>query len=218
MMSSLPVQRGRFVGVLGFAFACALLASLSSSQTSQPNPPPASFAAPPLFSVAGSEVGQTGFWSVTKGDFNGDGKVDFAVAGFNCANGPSVPPDSIAVYLGNGDGTFQKPNYFSAGHCPNQVVVGRFRGANAPEDLIVVGLSDVSVLLGNGDGTFQNATTVASFSPVSTVAASAGDFNGDGKSDVAIALFTGLTPSSAGLYDSIAVLLGNGDGTFQAPL
>src|SRR5205807_4505560 len=154
-----------------------------------------------------------------KGDFNGDGIPDFAVAGFNCASGPSIPPDSVAVYLGNGDGTFQMPNYFSAGHCPNQVVVARLRGPNAPEDLIIVDLTDVSVLLGNGDGTFQGAITIASFSPVSTTSVSAGDFNGDGKADVAIAFFTGLQDISAtGLYDSIVVLLGNGDGTFQAPL
>src|SRR5438874_11473158 len=109
MMSSLPVQRGRFVEVLGFAFAFALLASLSSSQTSQPNPPPASFAAPPLYSVAGPEVGPTGLWSMAKGDFNGDGKMDFAVAGFNCATGPGVPADSIAVYPGNRERTFPAP-------------------------------------------------------------------------------------------------------------
>ena len=140
MISSLPVQRGRFVGVLGFAFACALLASLSSSRTSQPNPPPASFAAPPLFSVAGPEVGPTGLWSMAKGDFNGDRKTDFVVAGFNCASGPGNPADSIAVYSGNGDGTFQEPKYYGAGHCPNQVIVARLRGPAAPEDLIVVDL------------------------------------------------------------------------------
>jgi hypothetical protein len=177
------------------------------------------FAAPPLYSIAGSEVGQTGLWSMAKGDFNGDGKMDFAVAGFNCANGPSIPPDSIAVYLGNGNGTFQPPRYFSAGHCPNQVVVARLRGPKAPEDLIVVDLTDVSVLLGNGDGSFQDAKVVATFTNASTVAVSVGDFNGDGKVDVAVALFVGFTQtSSTGLYDSIAVLLGNGDGTFQAPL
>ncbi|PYL53701.1 MAG: hypothetical protein DMF29_07710, partial [Verrucomicrobia bacterium] len=156
---------------------------------------------------------------MAKGDFNGDGKMDFAVAGFNCSSGPSTPPDSIAVYFGNGDGTFQPPVYYGAGHCPNQVVAARLRGPNAPQDLIVVDLTDVSVLLGNGDGTFQPAITIASFSPNSVGAVSVGDFNGDGKADVAVALFLGLSEvSSTGLYDSIAVLLGNGDGSFQAPL
>src|SRR5438477_9825773 len=142
MMSSLPGQRSRFVRVLGFAFACALLASLSSSQTSQSNPPPASFAAPPISSVSGTEVGQTGFWSVTKGDFNGDGILDFAVAGFNCSNGTSIPADSIAVYLGNGDGTFESPHTYSAGHCPNQIVAGRFPWSYASAKLSVVGFCD----------------------------------------------------------------------------
>src|SRR5438552_1525524 len=202
MMISLSVRSGRFVGVLGFAFACALLASLSSSQTSQPNPPAASFAAPPLFSVAGPEVGPTGLWSMAKGDFNGDHKTDFVVAGFNCASGTGNPADSIAVYSGNGDGTFQEPKYYGAGHCPNQVIVARLRGPTAPEDLIVVDLTDVSVLLGNGDGTFQEGTSIASFSPVSATSVSVGDFNGVGTADVAIALFTCLQDISAtGLYD-----------------
>jgi len=203
------------LGLFGFVLTCALLASLPSSQ---PNPP-ASFAAPPLYSIAGGEVGKTGFSSTAKGDFNGDGKTDVVVAGFNCASGPSVPADSIAVYLGNGNGTFQQPKYYSAGHCPNRVVVARLRGPTAPEDLIVVDLNDVSVLLGNGDGTFQNATTIASFSPDSPTSVAVGDFNGDGKADVAITVFLGLSEiSSTGLYNSIAVLLGNGDGSFQAPL
>jgi len=219
-MVSLWARAIRFGGFIGFALTGVLLASLSSSpQPSQTSPPQPSFAAPPLYSVAGSEVGQTGLWSMAKGDFNGDGKMDFAVAGFNCASGPGNPADSIAVYFGNGDGTFQEPKYFGAGHCPNQVIVARLRGPNAPEDLIVVDLNDVSVLLGNGDGTFQDARVIASFSPVSPTAVSVADFNGDGKADVAISLFLGLSQiSSTGLYDSIAVLPGNGDGSFRAPL
>src|SRR5437016_9183346 len=98
-MTSRWVRSVRFGGVFGLALTCGLLASLPSSQTSQP----ARFAAPPLFSVAGSEVGQTGMFSIAKGDFNGDGITDLAVAGFACSNGQGFPANSVAVYLGNGD-------------------------------------------------------------------------------------------------------------------
>jgi hypothetical protein len=60
------------------------------------------------------------------------------------------------------------------------------------------------VLLGNGDGTFQPAQNFASGSPFSVAV---GDFNGDGKPDLALA-----NPASS----SVSVLPGNGDGTFQA--
>jgi len=108
-----------------------------------------SFAAPPVNSVAGTEVGLTGMFSMAKGDFNGDGIPDIAVAGFACANGSGLPANSVAVYLGKGDGTFKPPVYYSGGPCPYEVVVGRVRGNNAPEDLIVVdgGVgNDVTVL------------------------------------------------------------------------
>ena len=62
----------------------------------------------------------------------------------------------------------------------------------------------MSVLLGNGDGTFQDQKTY----PVGNgpVAIVAGDFNGDGRTDLAVA--------NADSND-VSVLLGNGDGTFQ---
>ena len=63
----------------------------------------------------------------------------------------------------------------------------------------------MSVLLGNGDGTFQPQVTYAVGTyPYALVA---GDFNGDGRTDLAVAnLFDG----------TVSVLLGNGDGTFQS--
>jgi hypothetical protein len=62
----------------------------------------------------------------------------------------------------------------------------------------------VSVLLGNGNGTFQPAVSYAvGSSPTSVVV---GDFNGDGKLDIAV--------TNAGV-DTVSVLMGNGNGTFQ---
>ena len=68
--------------------------------------------------------------------------------------------------------------------------------------------SDVSVLLGNGDGTFQSEQRFAAGDgffrgPSSVVVA---DLNGDGKPDI-------VTANS--FSDTVSMLLGNGDGTFQ---
>ena len=64
----------------------------------------------------------------------------------------------------------------------------------------------MSVLLGNGDGTFQNQVTYAvGTGPYDLVA---GDFNGDGRTDLAVANYND---------NDVSVLLGNGNGTFAAP-
>jgi hypothetical protein len=60
------------------------------------------------------------------------------------------------------------------------------------------------VLLGNGDGTFQTAQNFATGGFAVSIAV--GDFNGDGKPDLAV----GTRPSN-----NVSVLLSNGDGTFQ---
>jgi hypothetical protein len=147
---------------------------------------------------------------VAVGDFNGDGKPDLAVANYSYpfTNG------SVSVVLGNGDGTFQPALNFLAGSGPCSVAVGDFNG-DGLLDLAVANSSDyygnrsgVSVLLGNGDGTFQPALNYAAGSEFTAVAV--GDFNGDGKQDLAVA-------NSNYLYTngSVSVLLGQGDGTFQ---
>ena len=140
--------------------------------------------------------------TLVEGDFNGDGKVDVAVGNLN--------DNTVGIFLGNGDGTFRTMVTYAVGAGPQGVQAADFNG-DGKLDLAVTNHEDatVSILLGNGDGTFQTQVTYpVGKQPVGLVIA---DFNGDGKQDIAV----GNTDQST-LYESI--LLGNGDGTFQAQL
>jgi Bacterial Ig-like domain (group 3)/FG-GAP-like repeat len=153
--------------------------------------------------------------SVAVGDVNGDGKLDLLVAngcfigGTNCTNGA---PGAVSVLLGNGDGTFQTVvTYASGGSNAYSVAVADVNGDGKPDVLVAnEGDTSVGVLLGNGDGTFRTAVNYASGGRAYSVAVT--DVNGDGKPDLLVANQC-ASCSSSGL---ISVLLGNGDGTFQA--
>ena len=112
-------------------------------------------------------------------DFNGDGKLDLAVAesGLN----------RVDIFKGNGDGTFSlQPSSIATGTTPLSIVFGDFN-ADGKIDLAVAnsGSKLLGLSLGNGDLTFQAQTTV-SVGPNPIVAAPA-DYNGDGTTDLAVA-------------------------------
>jgi hypothetical protein len=118
----------------------------------------------------------------------------------------------VAVLQGNGDGTFKPATQIlPTGNDPRDVKVADVNGDGKP-DLVVSSFSStgVQVFLGNGDGTFQAAQnlSVGSYSTAVAVA----DVNGDGKPDIISANWD-YHPGSYG----VSVLLGNGDGSFQAP-
>jgi hypothetical protein len=68
-------------------------------------------------------------------------------------------------------------------------------------------------LLGNGDGTFQQALSYSSGAPVGAHVAVA-DVNGDGKPDIIATSYQGQANGDG----TVAVLFGNGNGTFQSPV
>jgi len=129
--------------------------------------------------------------SVAVHDFNGDGKVDLAVA-----NGTS---NDVSIFLGNGDGTFAAAVNYGAGSSPEGLAVGDFNGDGKFDLASANSTSDnVSILMGNVDGTFATAVNYGAGSSPRGVGV--GDVNGDGRSDLAVANFSS---------DDVSILLGN---------
>jgi hypothetical protein len=104
-------------------------------------------------------------------------------------------------------GQFKHALYYHAGQRPYAVVAAQLT-SSGNLDLVVASYatSQVFVLLGNGDGTFQKPMK---FSLPNPVALAVGDFNDDGKEDLAVVEYGGTGESTA------AILLGDGTGKFR---
>jgi len=138
-------------------------------------------------------------------DANQDGNLDLVVV--------NTTSNDISVLLGNGDGTFQPPVNYAVGKSPVSVVAAVDFSGDGNIDIAVVNQDDntLSVLLGNGDGTFQSPVTYSLGSGTNPRAIQLTVLTVTGNFDLVVANAFGGTANQG----TVAVLLGNGDGTFQ---
>lgn len=151
--------------------------------------------------------GATGH-SVAVGDFNGDNVPDIVLTSETSVFG-------LWILLGKGDGTFLPAQPIAGGGGLGLTVADFNRDGKL--DLATVFANSqgggLNIQLGNGDGTLQ-APVFYPAGPWPTTVAVA-DFNGDGTPDLAVGSPLGAFGNQQ-QKGGIAVLLGNGDGTFQS--
>jgi hypothetical protein len=156
-----------------------------------------------------------GIIGIAVADVNGDQRPD--VVASVCVEGTCTDggKGGAAVLLGVGDGAFKPPvMYETGGNAGWSITVSDVNRDGKPD--LVLGNGDnaaktggvVGVLLGNGDGTFQAGMAFDSGTNT-TRAVGAEDINGDGAPDLfAVPFYSYSGPA--------VLLLGNGDGTFEA--
>lgn len=144
-------------------------------------------------------------FSLVAADFDADGTIDLAAT--------NISSDDVSLARGRGDGTFDPGPRISIGLVPRGLATADLNGDGAL-DLVTASMThnplgdrsgDVSVRLGTGDGGFLPVVRYPTGEATMSVAL--GDFNHDGRPDIA----AGNPPSG-----DASVLLGAGDGTFEA--
>ena len=163
------------------------------------------------FTQAVSPTTGSGPFGVAVADFNGDGIPDLAVT--NTGNGVEgfSGENTVTILLGNGDGTFTPTAVSPAVDGPAGVVAADLNG-DGIADLAVVNAGDgnkVSILIGNGNGTFASAQQFPGGDAPEYIAVA--DFVGNGIADLVVTSGSNTVPQN-----KLTILLGKGDGTFNA--
>jgi hypothetical protein len=152
-------------------------------------------------------------------DVNGDHKDDVV----------QVRQTSIDVYLSLGDGTFRLVStpLSNNGSLNTAIAFADFDG-DGKVDAAINFADHGTVLKGNGDGSFtatNAALTVPAVSGITLITnvvpvVAVGDFDGDGKQDIALlGTYVNYTANNSVEYsNALWVYFGNGDATFSQPV
>ncbi len=214
-------------GQLTATVPAANIATASTANLTVVSPPPGGGTSNVAFFAVTASTGKLGFSlaqspttgispvSVAVGDFNGDGRLDLAVANA-CGSDPACASQgAVSILLGDGTGVFTLASSPATGWSPISVAVGDFNGDGKLDVAVLNSCGNdptcssgtVSILLGDGTGNFTLSSSPAVGPHPRAVAA--GDFNGDGKLDLAVT--NGICAYCPG---SVSVLLGDGKGNF----
>ena len=149
-----------------------------------------------------SSTANQGISAMAVGDFNGDGRLDLAIT-----NGET---DSLSILLGNGDGTFQAGETIPMGIGPRIDRDGRFQRRRAPRPRRCESRAEMRSRSCWATATGRSSPPSITRSGSMPTALVAGDFNGDGILDLAVA-----DSSCNEAKGEVSILMGNGDGTFR---
>src|SRR5215471_9708901 len=173
-------------------YALSTFLTLVTNAGAQDQP---SFVAHKEFSVGISPAG------VAEGDLNGDGITDLIIA----ESDPILRQQQVVEMLGNPNGSFQAPVILNSGSLSTfRAVIADFNG-DGKNDVALTNIQGIVILFGDGKGGFAGPVS----SPIGAATSlTSGDFNGDHKIDLAV----------VGSNNSVSLLIGNGDGSFQTPI
>jgi len=150
--------------------------------------------------------GPDDFLFAASADLNGDGKRDLVAS----------DGSGISVFPGNGDFTFGAPVKLTTGIQPADVIIADLNG-DGRRDIVTANNfgASISVFLNKGSLLFSAMdTALAGFATDVTTA----DLNRDGRPDLLVSTGRPHDLFGGDAYGFALVLLGRGDGTFQAPV
>ena len=155
--------------------------------------------------------------AIVTADFNHDGHLDLAV--LNSNPNKSGVGGSISILMGVGDGTFVAGATYAVGFIPTALAAGDFDGDGNLDLAVVIsnpnlqfGAGFVTILMGSANGTFTAQSNYAVGITPSSIAV--GDFNGDGRLDLAVG--SPINGVSFNPQSEISILMNTGSGNFSA--